>query len=171
MDGSHFDHDQAVLEVRKACRQYAMQYFHFCKTLVETLGEEKARDIVQIAVFSLSVDRTDQLRSRAKQFGLPLTKESFDQVCDLPMIGWDPSRGRNHCPYAETWMGYFEQHSWFKEFALLYCNVIDTTNIENFTRELSHELTKNVMNGDETCDRVYFPCVDVRNGSFTYGSR
>ncbi|MDR0629288.1 MAG: hypothetical protein LBG24_06590 [Treponema sp.] len=36
-----------VGEVRLACRQFAMLYFHFCKVLVESLGEDKALPLVQ----------------------------------------------------------------------------------------------------------------------------
>lgn len=165
------EYEKAVTEVRKACRQFAMLYFNFSKTLVEELGQEKAKEVVQKALFSLSLDRTDQLREKAREQGLDFTQENFRKLTDLPFIAWNKALGRNHCPYAETWVGYYNKYPWFKELAPLYCDVIDTTNIENFSRTLSHKITKNVLNGDETCERIYFPSGDVEKGEFTYGSR
>lgn len=162
------EYDQAVLEVRKACRQFAMLYFNFCKVLVEELGIEAAKPLIHKAIFSLSLDRTNQLRETAKAQGVEFTLEGFQKISDLARIGWVKELGRNHCPYAETWVTYYEQYPWFKELAPFYCDVIDTTNIENFTKKLTHKLTKNVLLGDETCERVYLPSEEVANGKFTY---
>jgi hypothetical protein len=73
------------------------------------------------------------------------------------------------CPYAETWTGYFRDYPWFRRFASLYCDVIDTTNIENFTRTTSHRITKNLLWGDASCEREYFESEKVKRGIFTYG--
>lgn len=165
------EYEIAVNEVRKACRQFAMLYFHFAKTLKEEVGQEKAKELVQKAIFELSLDRTDQLRENAEERGLDFSQESFRKVSDLPRLGWDKTLGRNHCPYAETWVKYYEKHPWFKELAPFYCDIIDTTNIENFTGKLSHRITRNVLKGDETCDRIYFPSKEVEKGEFTYDTR
>jgi hypothetical protein len=163
-----------VKEVRKACYQFAMQYFHFCKTLVDTLGEEKAYPIVRKAIFELSIDRSDKMRAQAEASGLAPVLENFPKVTDLARSGWDgwePSLGGVFCPYAEVWLTYFDEHPWFKEFAPLFCDVIDTTNIENFTRTTSHRITKNLLWGDNECTREYFESEQVKQGIFTYGTR
>ena len=163
-----------VKEVRKAAYQFAMQYFHFCKTLVDTLGEEKAFPVVQQALFELSIDRSDKMRAKAKELGLAPVLENFMKVTDLARSGWDgwdPSLGGVFCPYAEVWLTYFDEHPWFKEFAPLFCDVIDTTNIENFTHTTSHRLTKNLLWGDDECKREYFESEQVKQGIFTYGTR
>ncbi|HWQ43595.1 MAG TPA: L-2-amino-thiazoline-4-carboxylic acid hydrolase [Desulfosporosinus sp.] len=160
--------DPAVQEVRKASRQFAMLYFNFCKVLEEELGHDKAKELVNKAIFSLSLDRTDQLREKAKEQGLDFTLENFNAVSDLARTGWVKELGRDHCPYGETWVQYYAKYPWFKELAPFYCDIIDTTNIENFTRTLSHKLTKNVLWGDETCEREYFASEDVAKGKFTY---
>ena len=54
-----------VSEVRKAARQFAMQFFHFSKVLYDQFGLEKTKDIVRQTVFELAVDRSDQLREKA----------------------------------------------------------------------------------------------------------
>ncbi|MDR2020648.1 MAG: L-2-amino-thiazoline-4-carboxylic acid hydrolase [Treponema sp.] len=163
-----------VAEVRLACRQFAMLYFYFCKMLVETVGEEQAFPLVQKAVFELSLDRSDGARRRAGALGLAATLENFAQVNDLPFAAWkewDPAGGEVRCPYAQQWIGYFNDYPWFKKLASLYCDVIDTTNIENFSRTTSHRITKNILWGDSDCEREYFECDGVKKGNFTYGKR
>lgn len=59
-----------VSEVRKAARQFAMQFFHFSKVLYDQFGLEKTKDIVRQTVFELAVDRSDQLREKALAQGL-----------------------------------------------------------------------------------------------------
>lgn len=102
MSDNTLPYEDAVCEVRKACRQFAMLYFHFAKVLVEELGIERAKPLIQKAVFELSLDRSGQLREKAAQEGLPYTMESFMKLVDLPFIGWVKELGRDHCPYAET---------------------------------------------------------------------
>ncbi len=160
--------EEAVLQVRKECRQFAMLYFHFCKTLVEQFGEENAKPLVIRALLSLSRQRVDGIRKKADQLGLAYTPESFNEVNDLPNIGWVKELGREHCPYAVCWRQYFDAYPWFRSFAPLYCNVIDTNNIEYFTGNLSHRLTKNVLTGDDTCERIYFESPAVHDGKYTY---
>lgn len=160
-----------VRGIRLEAKQFAMLYFHFVKTLVDTLGEVKAETVVRKALFELALDRSGRMRKDAEKQGLAPTLESFDAVSDLPIAGWVPELGSKHCPYAERWTEYYGDYPWFQRFALLYCTVIDTTNIENFTGSLTHRLTKNVLQGDETCDRVYSPSEDVQNGVFTYAPK
>ncbi|MDR3280990.1 MAG: L-2-amino-thiazoline-4-carboxylic acid hydrolase [Synergistaceae bacterium] len=165
---------ETVEQIRMACRQFARMYFNFCKTLVEQMGIEAATPLIQRAIFNLSLDRTDRMRSRAAAAGLECTFENFGGLNDLPAIGWydwTPEMGGVRCPYAEVWLEYFETNPWFKPLASLYCDVIDTTNIENFTQSLSHRITHNLLWGDSSCEREYFPSEEVAGGALTYGAR
>ena len=161
-------YEEAVSEVRKEFHQFAMLYFHFCKTLVDEFGLEKAGNLIRKTLFDLSIERAEKLRSKAEELGLDYTPESFKIVSDIPVIGWVKELGKNHCPYAECWFRYFGQYPWFKALSQLYCNVIDTTNIEKFTHTVSHRLTKNVLEGDDTCERVYFDSENVKKGKYAY---
>jgi len=161
-------------DLRLACRQFAMLYFHFCQSLFYTLGDDEAFSLVQKTIFNLSVDRTDRARKRAEEQGLETTLENFPKVNDLPRIAWsmwEPKMGGVRCPYAEVWLEYYAEHPWFKRYASLYCDVIDTTNIENFTRSVSHRITKNLLWGDSSCEREYFESDTVKKGNFTYGKK
>ena len=86
-------------------------------------------------------------------------------------MDWIPEWGEDHCPYAEIWRGYFEKYPWFKELAPFYCDVIDTTTIENFTGCLSHRITQNVILEGNACTREYFDSKKVRQGDYTYGAK
>lgn len=159
-------------EVRMATRQFAMLYFHFVKMLVEEFGEDRARSLVQKAVFELACDRTDQLRAKAERLGIAHDDMSnFNDYADLALSGWDSKLGADHCPYAQVWRTYYDEYPWFRRFAPLYCDVIDTTVAENLTRRVSHRITENVLNGAQTCNRVYFESPNVAQGWFTYGVR
>ena len=73
-----------VSEVRKAARQFAMQFFHFSKVLYDQFGLEKTKDIVRQTVFELAVDRSDQLSEKALAQGLKADSvEAFMSVIIL----------------------------------------------------------------------------------------
>ena len=70
------DKKTAVDQVRKASRQFAMLYFHFSKVLVEEVGQAKAKELIQQAVFELAIDRSEQVVGRtgyARRTGLSRT--------------------------------------------------------------------------------------------------
>ena len=162
----------AVDQIRLAARQFAMLYFHFVKVLYDSFGAEKAKELVRQTVFDQAVDRSDQMRKKAKEWDLPTESlESFRLVSDLPRCGWIPEWGEDHCPYAEVWREYVKEYPWFREFATFYCDVIDTTTVENFTRTLSHRITANVINGGDRCTREYFEKDEVKEGRYTYGKK
>ena len=161
---------RSVDQIRKAARQFAMQYFHFCKTLYENFGHDKAKELVQQTVFNLAKDRAEQMRNKALSEGKATdTVEDFMAAIDLPFDGWVPEWGENHCPYAEVWRTYFDEYPWFKEFAPFYCDVIDTTTIETFTHRLSHRITQNVIVSGTACLREYYASDRVPKGEYTYG--
>lgn len=161
--------EREVDQIRKAARQFAMQYFHFCKTLYEGFGHDKAKELVQKTVYELAEDRAGQMRSKAIEAGCPTdTVEDFMAFIDLPFDGWISEWGEDHCPYAEVWRKYFDEYPWFKEFAPFYCDVIDTTTIEKFTHKLSHNITQNVIVSGDACLRKYYEDEKVKQGEYTY---
>ena len=160
----------AIDEVRKASRQFAMLYFHFAKVLYETYGMEKAKELIQKAVFELGMDRSGQVRKNAEKKGCTVFDVSaWQKNWDLAFMGWVKAYGDDYCPYAVEWRKYYEKYPWFKELAPFYCDIIDTTVIENFSKNLSHRITQNMSRGDKTCARIYYESEAVKNGDYTYG--
>lgn len=105
-------------------------------------------------MFELALERSNAMRNKVQELGLNCTVETMNNDTDIPFLGWDETLGKDHCPYAEQWNKYYTDYPCFKEFALLYCDVIDTTNYENFTRTFTQNITKNVLGGDNVCERV-----------------
>lgn len=158
-----------VDQVRKAARQFAMQYFHFCKTLYERYGHDVAKDIVRQTVYELAVDRSNQIREKSLAKGKKADSVAdFMSDIDLPFEGWIKEWGEDHCPYAEVWRTYIPEYPWFAEFAPFYCDIIDTTTIENYSKCLSHKITQNVILEGTSCEREYFESEDVKKGKYTY---
>ena len=95
-----------VYEIRKAARQFAMLYFHFCKTLYDTFGPERTKELVRQTIFELAVDRSDEMRAKAEATGVCFDAvKDFRSVTDLPKCGWIPEWGADHCPYGQVWRG------------------------------------------------------------------
>ncbi len=146
-----------VEEVRKACFHFADLYFHFVAVLVTEFGEPGAGELVGKVLRERAAERGQRLRSRAAELGLEPKVEEFEKVTDIPFLGWDPRLGRETCPYAAAWLPRYADHPWFPKFARMYCDINDTGVIETFTRTMSQRITKNVLAGDDSCERIYFP--------------
>ncbi len=169
MEGDGFvSRGQAVGEVRMMASQFADLYFTFVDELRGALGDGKARRIVKQVLFRRALERAEQMVFRARDEGLPRTPENIRRLSDVPYLGWVPELGADHCPYGERWKRRIEEQPWFREYAALYCEVTDTTIAEAFTGSHSHELLKNVVLGDERCERRYFPCEETARGRYSH---
>ena len=171
MSNQTIDRQEAVDAVRIASRHFADLYFYFVKELVDSLGEEKAKEIVQKVLFDRSIERAQRMKDKAKVLEKERIPQNIFCLTDVPFLGWDKSLGKNHCPYGEAWMSRYEEHPWFREFAAFYCDVTDTSVAELFTEKFSHKLTANVVLGDDSCERIYFPDEKVAGGEYTYGKK
>lgn len=148
--------EEAINEVRKACYHFADLYFHFAVVLFKELGPEKAKKLIEQVIRNRAIERGEKLRKKAADNQLPTNQESWSKVTDIPFLGWDKSLGRLECPYAAAWLARYDDNPWFPEIAQLYCNVNDPQVSESFTGATSQRITKNVLAGDEYCDREYF---------------
>jgi hypothetical protein len=165
------DKKEAVEAVREASRHFADLYFYFVKVLVEELGEEKAKTLVQRVLFERSVERAKKMEKKAELFNKEKIPENIYYLTDVPFLGWVKELGVNHCPYGAAWLTRYDEHPWFKEFAAFYCDVTDTSVAELFTGCYSHKLTKNVVLGEESCERIYYKDDKVSAGEYTYGKK
>lgn len=150
------DYEKAVEEVRKACYSFSDLYFHFSKVLVEEFGSEKAKELITTVVTNRAIERGLKLRENADKKNLPYTIDNFSKVTDIPFIGWDKSLGNKFCPYGEAWLSRYDKDPWFKDFALLYCDTNDRNVTETYTGNISEKIIKNVLSGDQSCERIYF---------------
>ena len=149
--------NDAVKEVRKACDMFSDLYFHMTKVLLDRFGEEEAKAIVTEIVSTRAAERGDRLAAKAKTMGLEANNENLGQVTDIPFLGWDASYGKYSCPFAESWSKRYTDNPWFSDFAPLYCDVNDAVVHEHYTGTETQKITKNVLRGDDHCERIYLP--------------
>lgn len=67
------ERSQMVDEIRKAARQFAMLYFHFCYTLYKQFGLEKTKEIVRQMRLLIRFWKQDFGRPMAAMFSLSAT--------------------------------------------------------------------------------------------------
>lgn len=162
--------EYAVGEVRNMAFQFADLYFAFADCLRLEFGEEKALELAQQVIFRRAAERALDMVRRAQEQGVARVPENILKMTDVPFLGWDDAFGRDQCPYGAAWNRRIAENPWFRRFACLYCDVTDTTIAEIFTGNCSHRLYKNVLLGNETCEREYFPSETVKLGKYTYGT-
>ncbi len=171
MSEQTIDRQEAIEAVRVSSMHFADLYFYFAKELVESLGTEKAKEIVRKVLFDRSIERAERMKKKAEATGKERVPENIYCLTDVPFLGWVKELGRDHCPYGAAWVKRYEEYPWFREFAAFYCDVTDTSVAELFTGSYSHKLTKNVVLGDESCERIYFRDEKVAEGEYTYGKK
>ncbi|MBQ3412991.1 MAG: hypothetical protein IJG67_08145 [Oscillospiraceae bacterium] len=168
MESNTVSRQQAVGEVRNMAFQFADMYYAFVKVLRDRYGDEEALDIARRVLFMRAKERAEKMIVKAGEEGVERTPENIHDMSDVSYLGWDPSFGVDTCPYGAAWNRRIKDDPEFRKFACLYCDVTDTTIAEVFTGECSHRLYKNVVLGDESCERTYFPSEEVKNGVITY---
>ena len=160
--------EQAVGEVRNMAFQFADLYYAFVKILRERYGDEEAFDLAQRALYLRASERAQKMIVRAEKEGVPRTPENINKMSDVSYLGWDPSFGTETCPYGAAWNRRIKDDPEFRKYASLYCDVTDTTIAEIFTGSYSHKLHRNVVLGDNSCERTYFPSEKVEKGEITF---
>jgi len=146
---------QCVQDVRLMARRTALLYHYFVATLVEHLGEEKARALTSEAIrrYGEHVGRT--VRQGVEAMGLSNDVENYDQHPDLPSVGWegavveteDGPRARVlYCPLAAVW-----QELGAEAWGRLYCYV-DQAKYRAFNPRAKLVHTRNVLDGDPYCE-------------------
>ena len=169
MSNEQISKEYAVEQVRCMASQFADLYFMFVKELRERFGDDTATEIATRVLFLRAQERANEMIVRAEASGTARIWENIGSMTDVPFLGWCPERGRDHCPYGEAWNKRIKENPWFRPYASLYCDVTDTTIGEIFTADHSHKLYKNVVLGDDSCEREYFPDENVKSGKLTYG--
>lgn len=168
MESNTVSRQQAVGEVRNMAFQFADMYYAFVKVLRDRYGDEEALDIARRVLFMRAKERAEKMIVKAGEEDVERTPENIHDMSDVSYLGWDPSFGVDTCPYGAAWNRRIKDDPEFRKFACLYCDVTDTTIAEVFTGDCSHRLYKNVVLGDDSCERTYFPSEEVKNGVITY---
>ena len=149
---------EAASQVRQMGRMMASLYYHMSFQLIEAVGAEKAKQIIQRAIEALGNERGAEQKEKVVAAGYAYVPENYGKIPDLPSLGWDVQPvqdGENathlqihYCPFAEVW-----QQKDFAEFGRLYC-FIDQAKYRGFHPDSQLVTLKNVLEGDEFCEMV-----------------
>jgi len=138
--------DAWEFDVWLMARRMALLYHYMASAIVERLGEEEGRKLVKDAVWKYGTHCGKAVREAVLAKGLPLTRENFRAVPDLPSRGWR----RALCPLAKTWKELGPDTSLHR----LYC-FVDQSKIEAYNgEELECIHAHNVLDGDDYCEVV-----------------
>jgi len=147
--------EQCVQDVRRMARRTALLYHYFVTTLVERLGEEKARALTSEAIqrYGEHIGRT--VRQGVEAMGLTNDVENYSKYPDLPSVGWEgtvaeteqcPRQRVLYCPLAAVWK---EMDA--EALGRLYCYV-DQAKYRAFNPNAELVHTRNVLDGDPYCE-------------------
>lgn len=149
---------EAVENVRLMAKRTALLYQHFAQTIIDELGEEKGKELITKAIWSYGKESGSKVKEGVLAMGLPPEPENYNQVPDLPVLGWefelldDPDCEEavriTLCPLAEVWL-----ENGFSTIGRIYCQV-DQAKYLGYNPELECLHQKNVLDGDCCCEIV-----------------
>jgi hypothetical protein len=141
-------------------RRMALLYHYMAREIVDRLGEEEGRKLIKDAVWKYGVHCGKTVKEGVEKMGLPLTKENFRKVPDLPSRGWrhrvvDLPDGKKQtqsylCPLARAWQELDDDLSLDR----IYC-FVDQSKTEGYNGcDLECIHAHNVLDGDAFCEVV-----------------
>jgi hypothetical protein len=155
--GKAINQAEATAQVQIAVERLAMLHYHCAATLVQELGEEKARDLIAKAIASYGREIGERQRRRVVEAGYEPTCENYEAVPDLPWLAWLPEnlpmakvgdREVPVCPMAKYWIDKGAQ-----ELGRQYCYV-DQAKFAAYNSDCECRHLKNVLDGDKCCEIV-----------------
>lgn len=154
---------EAKEQVRKMASMMASLYYHFCRSIIDTLGKEKGEELIKKAIDAYGCEKGTKHRLFFEANGLPISPVTYTLQSDLPQLGWDvmiPEERINpthiiikNCPLAEYW-----KEKNFTEVGQLYCRV-DQAKYKAFHPDSNFKHLKNTLNNEPYCEMV---CLDEK---------
>lgn len=151
--------DKAKEDVIIMARRVGLLFYHFARTLIKELGEERGRDLISKAIESYGVECGRLARATVEGLGLPVTLENYSLGRDLPSVGWErgvvevpgepPRRRVYRCPIADA---FFEVGD--PRLGRMYCYV-DQAKYRAYNPRIECIHTKNLLDGDECCELAF----------------
>ncbi|CUH95965.1 hypothetical protein P22_2053 [Propionispora sp. 2/2-37] len=149
---------EAAAQVRQMGRMMAALYYHLSREMADTVGKEKAKEIIGKAIWALGKERGEQQKGKVLAAGYEHIPQNYGKLPDLPSLGWDMEKAEQaendthvkitYCPFAEVW-----QEKDFAELGRLYC-YIDQAKYQEFHPDSNMVTLKNVLDGDAYCEMV-----------------
>lgn len=149
---------ECARQVGLMARRTALLYYYFAQTLVDELGEQEGRRLIEKAVWAYGEHCGRAVREGVQALGLPPTQDNYNKVPDLPAYGWSMGEtvapdGQVHptatfCPLAAVWL---EMGPEAASLGRLYCHV-DQAKQHAYNPEEEYVHHQNVLDGDPCCE-------------------
>jgi len=156
--------DIAAEEAREAllamARRVALLHMSYARTLVDALGEEQGKALIQQAIWAYGTRIGERTRARVVALGHAPTPEAFALGSDLSPLAFptekvvvdgEPRSRAKHCLLAEVWREYGEE-----ELGGLYC-LVDPAKMQAYAPAWTMAHTQKIPAGDPCCDIAVRP--------------
>lgn len=156
--------DNAIQEAHEAllamARRVALLHMSYARTLVDALGEERGKALIQKAIWAYGTYIGQRTRARVVALGHAPTPEAFVLGSDLSplvfptekvVIDGEPRSRATHCVLAEVWREYSEE-----ELGSLYC-LVDPAKMQAYNPAWTMVHTSRIPAGDPYCDIAVRP--------------
>jgi hypothetical protein len=153
-------YEEARQALEDLSRRLGLLHICFARTLVDELGEEKGRELIEKAIWDYGTKIGILIRERVMAQGLEPTLENFDKGSDLSPIGFDHRTevvdGEQRyqslgCALADIWREYGEE-----ELGGLYC-LVDPAKMQAYHPNWTMVHTARIPEGDECCEIAVRP--------------
>ena len=146
---------EAAQAVNQMTRRVALLYLAFACTLVNEMGEEQGRALIQKAIWEYGTRIGQATRQRVEALGFDPSPENFNRGSDLSPLGFasrtvtvdGETRSQTFsCALADVWNEYGEL-----ELGNLYCQV-DPAKMQAYNPSATMVHTRKLLWGNECCE-------------------
>lgn len=155
--------EEAKEQVRRVCLRLGLLHLSYAKTLVEELGEEKARQLIMRAIKDYGTRIGEQVKAGVAAQGLQNEPANYKE--DLPLYGmYDKTElvevnGEKRVRIYGCVMGGLWNELGKSDLGCLYCYV-DPAKYMAFNPDFKLIHTKAVTRGDEYCELAVRPTTE-----------
>ena len=152
--------EEALEGARNMARRLALLHMAYARTLVDALGEEAGRELIEQAVRAYGARIGERTRQRVEAQGLEPSPENFGLGSDLPAAvfpsqpveveGEARSRALG-CVLYDIWREYGEE-----DLGALYC-LVDPAKMEAYDPAWTMVHTRRLPLGDAYCEMAVRP--------------
>ena len=156
--------DVALQEAREAllamARRVALLHMSYARALVDALGEERGKALIEKAIWAYGTHIGERTRARVVALGHAPTPEAFALGSDLSPLAFptervivdgEPRSRATQCVLAEVWREYDEE-----ELGSLYC-LVDPAKMQAYNPAWTMVHTRKIPEGDPCCDIAVRP--------------
>ena len=149
---------EIVEQVGSVLKRLAMLHFYYAKTLLDELGDEEGRRVINAALTAYGHQVGLMARAKTLENGLEPIPENY--LGDIPEWPWlsegviidgEVRERVHHCPLASEWINLGDP-----AVGRLYC-AVDQARMEAFNPECQYVHFRTIPDGDSFCECAVRP--------------